>query len=283
MDANIFAKIKNDYKYLSRVEKKIADCILENPSVFIKLSMTELSKVSGVSQGSINNFSKKFCQDGFSALKLKIAASNSEKNEQPFSFIEKYQDVKAAMKVKIKENDVAFNRTYDINSEEELKKAVDLILAAEKIELFGLFRSGIVAYDFYFQLIQLGIPASYISDTLMWSVSASMLNEKDLLFVVSSSGKTKDVIDAVKIAKKNNVSIICLTADRFSPLAKISDVVLLAATSDFSISERSNEIVHNQFLIINTLCSYIRSITDVSGKKHYYKLVEILNSHSIED
>lgn len=245
--------------------------------------MEEASRLTEVSQGSIYNFSKKFSDGGFPQLKLRIACNISSQQEIPFTVTDSSLGVKAAMELKIREITSAFKNTMSINSEEALKDAADQILKAKKVEIYGVFTSGIVANAFCYQLIQLGIPAVWVSDTLLCSVSASMLDSSSLVFAISSSGRTKDVIDAVQIAKKNGTPIVCLTSDKFSPLARLSDCTLLADSSGMSISDRSAEIRLSSLLVLDSLRAYLQSAIDASGDKHYYRLQEILSSHSIED
>lgn len=279
---NIFVKLRAEYEHLTRVEKNIADMVLENPREFMNLSMTELSERSGVSQGSINNFSRKFSEGGFAALKLKIAGELSDYEEKPFAVIDRKNNIKDAMAIKIKENLTAFQNTMEINEEAKLKAVVDQILVAKKIEIYGIFRSGIVAKDFGYQLVQLGIPAAFVDDSLMCAVSASLLDKDCLVIVISSSGRTREMMDAAKIAKKNRVPVVCLTSNPHSPIAKVSDHVLTIATSGISISDRNNEIILNELFLIDTLCSYIRSRIDAEGKS-YYKVSDILNLHNLHD
>lgn len=283
MSKNIFTEIKSTYEFLTKVEKNIADIIFDNPQKFITYSMAELSKISDVSQGSINNFAKKFTDSGFSALKLKIAECLSDYTEKPFTVINKTDGVKQAMELKIKENITAFKNAFELNDESVLKTVAEKIMSASKIEIYGIFQSAIVAKDFCYGLIQLGIPATFVEDTLMCSVSASMLDSNSLVIAVSATGQTKEVIDAVNIAKKNGVDIISITANKNSVLANISDHILIAASSGMSISDRTDEIRITQLLIVDTICSYIRSVIDTEGTKRYYKLTEIMNSHSIKD
>ena len=283
MEQNVFTQIRSGYEFFSRVERCIADEILKNPKEVLNSSMAELSRKAGVSQGSINNFSKKFSSGGYAALKLRVAQCLSSQQENPFTNVDRSCGVKGAMALKINEMAAAFRSTLQINEEASLKRAVDRILQARKIEIYGIFQSGIVAKDFCYQLIQLGIPATFVEDTLMCAVSASMLDAQSLVIAISSSGRTKEIIDAVKIAQRNHVPVISLTADQFSPLAKMSNEALLSTSSDMSVSDRGYEIRMTQQLVLDTLCSYIRSMIDEDGSNHYYKLREIINSHSIQD
>ena len=63
----------------------------------------------------------------------------------------------------------------------------------------------------------------------------------------------------------------------------MADEVLLAASSGMSISDRADEIRMTELLVADTLCAYMRSMIDAEGEKHYYKLRDIISSHSIKD
>lgn len=282
MSKNIFIELKASYNFLSRVERIIADLILDRPQQFVSLTMGELSSLAGVSQGSINNFAKKFSPGGFSALKLMVASSLSSYEEAPVKNME-IQNVKDAMSRVMDRSFSSFASTLELNDEQVLESTVRRILSARKIAIYGIFHSGIVARDFCYRLIQLGIPATFVEDTLMCAVSAAMLDEKALVIAISSSGRTSDIINAAEIAKKNAVPVVCLTCNRFSPLAKLSDDVLLS-TPEFSSSGDSVGLVRMaQLFVIDTLCSYLSGVVELGDRKHRDKLQEILNSHSITD
>lgn len=283
MGQNVISEIRSQYDFLTKVEKSIADLILLEPKAFIKRSMAEISYELKISQGSVNNFAKKFCPEGFSALKLQIAACPAEKLPVPFSIITPENSAKSAMRLKIEENIAAYENTLRANSEEVLLGTVEYILGARRVDVYGVYHSGIVAKDLSFQLMRLGIAANFVEDTLMCSVSATMLDEKDLVIAITSSGRTKEIIDAAKIAKENGTPIIAVTSNKFSPLAQLSDITLITASSGMSLSDRTDEIRHSQLFVLDTVCAMLRTRIDAGSRENYYKLSSILNSHSIDD
>ncbi len=282
MSRNIIVELKTEYETLTKVEKRIADFLLSNLKVFINSSITEISGALGVSQGSINNFSKKFSSGGFAALKLELAQCLSSHEPPPFAAVNPSESVKKALEIKIRENTASFRNTLEINSEENLALAARLIMECEKIEIYGVFQSGVAAKDIYYQLIRLGVPASFVDDSFMCTVSASMLNEKSVAIAVSASGRTKEILDAVELSHQSGAKVICLTGSKSSPLAKISDCVLVTPPSGITISNRATEMRLSQLFIIDALCSYIRSIIDEDGQKYYYKFQKIINSHQAD-
>lgn len=284
MEKKLLNELRSNLEYLSPTERKIANAILSDPKEFISYSMTELSQSAGVSQGSIINFANKFAAGGFPVLKLQIAACLSEfENRSYVSSAEKGDGVKDVLCKTTDSTLSALRNTEAVNDEGTLRRAAERILKAKKVEIYGVYRSAVVATDFSYQLLTLGIPAVFVSDVLTAAVSASLLDADSLVVAVSASGKTKDVLDAVKIAKSKNAHVICLTNHKNSPLAKLSDEVLIASASGNTLMGLASEIRLSQLALTDALCAYLRSRIDEQSEQQYFELREIISSHSVND
>lgn len=283
MIENILSYLKTNINFLTNSEKKIAKLIIENPKRFITLSMSELSKESEVSQGSIINFSKKFANGGYPELKLIIAANAGSEEPENFDIADVADSMTDILSKNIRSQEIAYSLTKEANKEEVLKHAAEKIMNAEKVEIYGIYRSASVATDFCYQLLEMGIPAAFVSDILTCSISAAMLNEKDVVIAVSSSGKTRDILEAVQNAKSKNVPVIAITSNINSPLAKIADDVLIASSSGNSLGGYGSEIRASQLILTDMICSYIRSNIKSNERKQYFELKTILNSRSVEE
>lgn len=283
MSQNLLHILRSDADALSGVERKIANIILDDPKKFMSCSLTEVSELASVSQGSIINFAKKFAGGGFPALKLQIAANLSDYEQQPFSVIDKEDSFKDIFHKIINSDIVALKNTAAINDEESFQRVIQKILDAKRVELYGIFQSAVVATDFQHQLLQLGIPASYAGDVLTSAIQASMLDADCLVIAVSFSGRTKDIIDVVKLAKAGDVPVVGLTSNPNSPLAKLADDVLVAAAGGSSIGETFSEIRSSMLLLTDAICSCLRSKIDEAGEKRYFEFKKILESHGVKD
>ena len=283
METKLLHKLRSTAEFMSNAERKIAGVILADPERFTKYTLGELSRVSGASQGSIVNFAKKYSGGGFPDLKLAVATALSGESGHPFSLVESNDSMKAVLRKTADGIDRALRNTVALNGNEDLERACSLILGAKKVEIYGVFRSAVVATDMYYQLIQLGLNANFVSDVLTCAVSASLLERDSAVVAISSSGQTRDVIDAVKLAKKNGVPIVAITAHKESPLAKLSDVVLKACPAGNALSENANQVRISQLAIVDALVSELRSRTDADGSGRYFKVGEILGMHNVKD
>lgn len=277
MSSNIIAELITNISYLTKIEQKIANLIIEDPEKFITFSLKELSEKTGVSQGSIINFSNKYASGGFPELKLQISACMHTLKQNPD---ELYGD--GVFEKNLINHVRAFKLTAQVNDESTLIRVSQMISSAEKVEIYGVYRSAVIATDFCYQLMECGISASSISDILTCAVSASMLNKNSLVIVISSSGKTKDIIDAVKNAKRCGSKIVCITSNINSPLAKLSDEVLISAAGD-NTDNSPTEVRLSQMLLTSTVCSIIKKQTNPDNENRRANLVKILNSHNVEE
>lgn len=285
MSVDILARIKAEYEFMTRVEKSIADVILAQPEDVVTWSTSKLAQATGVSEGSVCNFATKITDGGFYRLKVLLASSIPKHEELTFGTVDVIgiDTVKPSMEVRIEASRIALTNTLHSNNEKNLKHAADMILQAKRVELFGVHRSGFVAGDLMLQLASLGIPASYNSDFYMQAIAATALEEGDLAIAVSNTGETAEIIEAARTAVERGAKVLSITSNRYSPLAKVSDEVLVAASGAVSVSGVADDVRMTQLLIADTLCTYIRSNMDRDSNFRYSKLKEMFSSHYIKD
>lgn len=279
----IYRQIEAEWEFLSKTERKIAKVILKDPEKFINYSAIEVSEIADVSQGSLNNFSKKFVESGFAELKKQLAKDlNEYLNDTLINATEKdsVKNVMGDIKVQLEK---AFLMTEEMNDEIVLSKVAEMLIKAKKIEIYGIYQSGIVAQSFYYQLLQMGFPAAYVNDALVCAVSASMLDSESLVIAISSSGKTKDIYEAIKIAKENNVPCVCITRNKKGPIASLCDEVLVIAIGEEKIERSIGMVRQCEYFLIDALCFYISRHIENEDKERALQLSDYLNAHEIEE
>ena len=96
------------------------------------------------------------------------------------------------------------------------------LLAAERIFVCGLGRSGLMMRAFAMRLMHLGLTSFVVGETTTPSIQ-----EGDLLAVGSGSGETSTPVSIARLAKKAGATVAALTGHRDSTLAQLADVVIL--------------------------------------------------------
>jgi arabinose-5-phosphate isomerase len=110
-----------------------------------------------------------------------------------------------------------------------LLKAVELIVACKgKIITSGMGKAGIIAKKISSTFSSTGTPSVYLHPGEAQHGDLGMLGKNDLLLVFSNSGKTREAIEMVTLARRLNkkLPVITVTAHAESELADTSTVVL---------------------------------------------------------
>ena len=209
---------------LSKSEKWIALSVLNNPSKVINQSITSLASDAGVSLPTVNRFCKKLGFDGYPAFKIQIAQEITNTNDLLDRFNVDKDTPEVVKRVMADIQSTIVNVGQNLNPI-AIDKATDFLASAQSITFFGLGGSGPVALDAQHKFFRFGVPVVAHTDYINQRMIASMMKEGDLLVLISFTGRTTEIVETAKVAKKNGVKTIALTSEN-SPLAKLSDVVL---------------------------------------------------------
>lgn len=260
--------IKILYNDMGKAEKRIADWIEKNPGKIISLSIVELAEQCKCSEATIVRFSKRLGLSGYQELKISLASETSNvtvntsitKNDSAFDMYEKVcNDIYCSLELTKK----------TLNSE-SMTQAAQKICNANKIVLFGLGNSASIALDASHKFIRAGLNAMAYSDNHMQVISASHIGKEDVAIAISHSGSSKDIVDALKIAKEHGATTITITNRGKSPILRYSDIVLSTSADEtqYNILALNSRIV--QLAIIDTLYFYVvynRSETSLDSIK----------------
>ena len=224
-------RIKASLPSLAPAEQRVGRLVLTDPRSFAKLPVSELADRAHVSKPTVVRFCRSVGYDGLSDFKLKLAGSVSE--GVPFIHRSVDADDKTSdVLVKVIDNTVsAFLKYRNDASSAAIDRAVNALVAAyragKRIEFFGVGNSGVVAQDAQHKFFRLGVHTIAYSDGHMQVMSASVLGQGDCVVVISNSGRTRDLMDACDIARKNGATTIVITASG-SPLASAGHIHLAA-------------------------------------------------------
>ena len=210
---------------LNKSERKVADAILSDPESATGSSIASLAKRANVSEPSVNRFCKRFNTAGFPDFKLKLAKSLVSgvrfvnRNVDPNDTVESYTPKIFDSTI----NDLALIR--DSIDHSVVNAVVDQLIQAKRVYFFGLGTSGSVARDAENKFFRFNLPVSFHDDVLMMRMLASTGSAGDVFFVISHTGRTKEIIDIAEIASNNGATIIALTSS-LSPLTAVSSIAL---------------------------------------------------------
>ena len=224
-------RIQASLPSLAPAEQRVAKLCLADPRAFTLLPVAQLADRAHVSKPTVVRFCRSVGYNGLADFKQKLAGTVNE----GVPFIHRSVDVDdktADVLVKVIDNTVAaFLKYRNEASSNQIDKAVAALVAAfqggRQVQFFGVGNSGIVAQDAQHKFFRLGLHSTAYSDGHMQVMSASILQKGDCVLIISNSGRTRDLMDACDIARKNGATTIVVTASG-SPLASAGHIHLSA-------------------------------------------------------
>ncbi len=222
---NILEKITQQNAAFSKSERKVAEVILQNPQSAIHSSIAALAQLAQVSEPTVNRFCRRLETKGYPDFKLHLAQSlangtpyvnrHVEENDGPEEYTNKiFESTMASLEVA--------RQSIDVNA---INRAVDLLTQAQNIYFFGLGGSASVAHDALNKFIRFNVPVAYYEDIVMQRMCCMNCSDKDVVVLISNTGRTKSLVEIAQIARANDATVMGITAAD-SPLADECNITL---------------------------------------------------------
>ncbi|WP_442603407.1 MurR/RpiR family transcriptional regulator [Paenibacillus sp. KN14-4R] len=266
---DILTVIQQLYPSFSKKEQFIANYILQNGKAIKNMNISVLANHVGVSNGTITHFCKKIGCYNFADLKVQLGSisttvSPASENDILVQVHHFYQ--------------TAIERSNQLLEIKYLHQLADRIRKAARIYIYGIGSSGLSANELMLRLLRMGFNVQSITDSHLMVINSSILNEKDFVIAISSSGETTAIIDAARIAKNNKCKVVCLTTFSESRLAQLTDSYVIVSNSLFIDKERFVNSQFSTMYAIDVLCSIL--LTDVNLKGSMQITVDTILEHN---
>lgn len=276
--AGTLLKIREMIDNFSPSEKKIANYILDNPEEILHLSISKLAERSGSSEAAIVRFCKTIKFKGFKDFKIDITSDAlAFQKEEEY----KYTDIRPGDKLESIIENVCLNNkksiddTLKILDYGEIEKAVQAIHKAKRIDFYGVGASGITALDGQQKFMRINKFCGAYIDTHMQLTAAVTLKKTDVVILVSYSGETKDIIDAMRVAKKSEATIISLTKFGKNTISEEADINLFLSSPETTMRSGAMGSRIAQLNMIDIIFSAVASLEYSEIKKY------LDNSHKV--
>lgn len=233
---------------LSSSEIDVLKYIDNNKKIVLGMSIQELSKETYISTATIMRLCKKMGLSGFSELKYRIRERiNLEKNNS----------IERTSLNKIIDNTMfELIQSSNLIDKNSIEKVVELLLSNKNIHFFG---KGLTSTAFKYiskQLLTCNRLNICYEDTHIAYLAAERMTKNDVLFVASLSGKTKQIVNMVQIAKSKGATIIALTNIDSNIIAELADINFYVYAQDDEESEYDMKSRMPILLILNIIVRY---------------------------
>ena len=234
---SVIGVICSSYDSFFDSEKKIANCIMERKREVVDMTVAELAQASGASDASVSRFCRRCGFKGFHQLKMTLARELSEESQASVGNDISRRDIGQSLQNILANKTEEIRQTVAMMDPENLDRILDIIQKARMVQLVAVGNTIPVALDAAFKFNQLGIPAATGTILETQTAYAFNLGKKDVIIAISNSGVSRRLIRILEGASGNGVTVISITNNPESPVAKLSDYHITTATREKLLRE----------------------------------------------
>ena len=217
---DILSQIKDSYRELRPAERRVADVVLADVTFSVDASNAEIARRADVSEPTVTRFCRAIGCEGVRDFKLKLAQSVvvGRLYLSPAPPSEPNGNGSPLWNVVFGEARNALSAVERSIDPADILKAAELVASAHQVLVFGLGGSSTaLAQETQNRLFRYGVVVSAHSDPYVMKMTASTLKPNDLVIAISSTGRTREVVEAVELAKHYRAKAIAHHRARHRP------------------------------------------------------------------
>ena len=231
---DILEQISAKYQTFAPRQRKVAEYLYHNLDQAILLNSTQIAARAEVSQATVTRFITALGFSGFSKFKRSIAQKLLEDSYTSTRLVASAKTLKGRTSVftDILRGDVENIGALSSQIPEEIfEEAVNKLCSARAIYILGLRSSYALAFYLAFDL-RFFLSSVKLIDLGVGDIPERLRNAgpPDVLVVISFKRYTREAVKITEKVKKKGVFVLGITNSELSPIAQMSDRVLIAET-----------------------------------------------------
>lgn len=261
----------------SGTEQRVVDYILAHRAEAPTLTAAQLARKSGTSEASISRFCKHLGFENYRGFQFSLGRDLSRHNggldlDGEVSLDNVEGSLRNILATKTGELEATL-RGLDAQT---VRAVVGLVANAGVVQIAAVGNTNSVAMDATFKFSQLGLRCMTHEVSEIGTGFALTMQPDDLLLVISNSGRSQRLMRLVEAARSRGASVVAITSDEQSPLARMADHVLrtvnheaLLTTGDFAFSKIS------AMAIIEVIYYFLLPLIE-GGREHISRYEELI-------
>jgi RpiR family carbohydrate utilization transcriptional regulator len=208
----------------SKAELKVAQFVLSDARLVLRMSIAELARHVGVSEPTVIRFCRRLGYSGFRGFKDELLAQSGNMDSVLHQTITENDPVSEAVSKVLESCTRTLLDVSHLARSLPFEPAAAMLTKAKQIVFAGLGASGFVAQDAQHKFFRLGIPCRTALDTPTILQSAAIAQPGEVFIFISQTGEWPELVNALDRCRAQGVSTLAFTR-RGSELAARADLV----------------------------------------------------------
>jgi len=216
--------IERQAAHCSKAELKVAQFVLSDARLVLRMSIAELARHVAVSEPTVIRFCRRLGYSGFRGFKDELLAQSGNIDSVLHQTITENDPVSEAVAKVLESCTRTLLDMSHLAPSMPFESAAAMLTKAKQIVFAGLGASGFVAQDAQHKFFRLGIPCRTALDTPTILQSAAIAQPGEVFIFISQTGEWPELVNALDRCRAQGVSTLAFTR-RGSELAARADLV----------------------------------------------------------
>ncbi len=238
---NLIAKIEEKMSGFSKSQRLIGNFIIQHYEQAAYMTASRLGNAVNVSESTVVRFAIEMGYEGYPEMQKDLQSYSKTRLTalQRLDITNNRIDPDNILKSVLLQDIDRIRSTVEMTEEKAFNKAVDKLITAENIYIFGAMSSNTLArfMDNYFQLIFSNVHFVHPVNTSGIYQQLIRVGKNDVFIGISFPRYCKSTTNAAEYAASCGANIIAITDSMASPLGVIADEVLLAKSEMVSFAD----------------------------------------------
>lgn len=218
--------------------KRIAEVILARPQVLREATISELARMCETSETTVVRFARTIGFSGYAPMKLQMAAELAAESAQSGSENGYGSDIGPADTLAETVSKISHSELLGIRETAAsldlvtLQRVIDAVAEARKTLLFGVAASNAGARDLSEKLLRIDRIALGFTDAHDAISSAALLRAGDVAIGLSHSGRTRETVEFLRVAREAGAATVAITNAAGSAVTERADFTLRTAVRE---------------------------------------------------
>lgn len=275
-ELNILQEIESFTPKMTKVQKRLALRILEEPMMAAFSSIDQLSKEASVSTASVVRFANALGYEGYSELQAKLQEYCRSLLIPVRRLDSNYKNSKNGESILHSVCEQQLSNLKDIDTfevDKKISKTVELIRNSRHIYTLGVRGSYAASYYLGHHLDRVLRNCDILESDDRLPEYLERMTSEDLLILINMPRYDRRILTAAKIVKDKGVKLVAISDTLLAPYASIADVFFSAPNQS---SDFHNSLV-STFLIIETIISSVISSEYLKARENLSNMEPVLN------
>ena len=228
---DVITGLRRRYDELTNSQKRIAETIVDDPRFVAFATVDKFAARLGVSPSTIVRFAYRIGLSGYPELQQQVRELVLAKLRFPGEENAAAQLGEGVFGQSIRHDIELLHRTADRLDEADLQRAVDMLVAAERVRIIGGVTAFSVAYYAGITLERVRPRVAVLDGGPVPAGPLLEMEEGDVLVAFSFPPYARGTLGVIDAAKRRGASIVGVSDSPISPLRNRADVLLPVAVS----------------------------------------------------